>query len=210
MAFQVIVTHRKKVLHVSLGYPGARNYKQIVKVDSAPKILHSGSHWLRSRKWYSKKHDGSVVHHRGYWLLVDYVYLRWPSLICPIRYDTSKKVRRLAKHLELVRKDVECCFGSLKKRFKCLKAWSELHSLGYIDNQFVVCCMIHNMLLKYNGYEDEDYEPDVHRRGNKPQGIFLPAYDETQTGTAISQAEENAWVQRIKDIVDHYNIVVDR
>ena len=46
VAFQVIVTHRKKVLHVSLGYPGDRNDKQIVKVDSAPKILHSGSHWL--------------------------------------------------------------------------------------------------------------------------------------------------------------------
>ena len=82
--------------------------------------------------------------------------------------------------------------------------------MGDIDNQFVVCCMIHNMLLKYDGYEDEDYEPDVHRRGNKPQGIFLPAYDETQTGTAVSQAEENAWVQRIKDIADHYDIVGDR
>ena len=81
--------------------------------------------------------------------------------------------------------------------------------MGDIDNQFVVCCMIHNMLLKYDGYEDEDYELDAHRRGNKPQGIFLPAYDETQTGAAVSQAEENAWVQRIKDIADHFDIVVD-
>ena len=72
--------------------------------------------------------------------------------------------------------------------------------MGDIYNQFVVCCMIHNMLLKYDGYKDEDYEPDVHRRGNKPQGIFLPAYDKTQTGTAVSQAEENACVKRIKDI----------
>ena len=46
VAFQVIVTHTKKVLHVSLGYPGAWNDKQIVKVDSAPKSLHSGSHLL--------------------------------------------------------------------------------------------------------------------------------------------------------------------
>ena len=118
MEIQVIVTHRKKVLHMSIGYPGARNDKHIVKVDSAPKSLHSGSHWLRSRKWYSKKNDGSVVQHRGYWLLVDGGYLRWPSLICTILYNTSKKGRKLAKHLESVRKDVECCFGSLKKRFK--------------------------------------------------------------------------------------------
>lgn len=209
VAFQVIVSHRKKILHVSMGYPGARNDKQIVKVDSAPKSLHSGNHWLRSRKWYSKKHDGSVVQQQGYWLLVDGGYLRWPSLICPIRYDTSTKVRRLAKHLESVRKDVECCFGALKKRFKCLKVWSELHSLGDIDNQFVVCCMLHNILLKYDGYEDEDYEPDVHRRG-KPQGTFLPAYDATETGIAVSSAEESAWVERIKDIADHFDIVREK
>ena len=50
----------------------------------------------------------------------------------------------------------------------------------------------------------------MHRRGNNPKGIFFPDYDETQTGTAVSQAEENAWVQRIKDIADHYDIVGDR
>ena len=105
---------------------------------------------------------------------------------------------------------MEYCFGYLKKRFKCLIALLQLHSLGGIDNQFFVCCMIHNMLLKYHGYEDKDYKPDVHRRGNKPQGILLPAYEETQTGTAVSQAEENAWVQRIKYISYHYNIVGDR
>ena len=66
------------------------------------------------------------------------------------------------------------------------------------------------MLLKCDGYQDEDYKPDVHRRRNKPQGIFLPAYDKTQTVTAVSQAEENAWVQRIKNIADHYDIVGDR
>ena len=43
--FQVIVTHtgRKKVLHVSRGYPGAQNDKQIAKVDSVPNSLHNVS-----------------------------------------------------------------------------------------------------------------------------------------------------------------------
>jgi hypothetical protein len=115
VAFQVIVSHRKKILHVSLGYPGARNDKQIVKVDSFPKSLHNGSHWLRTQVWFTKKNDGTVEQHRGFWLLVDGGYLRWPSLICPVRYDTCPNVRMLAKHLESIRKDVECSFGSLKK-----------------------------------------------------------------------------------------------
>lgn len=179
----------KSVLHINLGYPGARNNKQIVKEDLVPKSLHNGSYWLRYRKWFWKQIDGSLVEHEGYWLLVDGGYLRWPSLICPIKYDTSRKVRTLAKDLKSVRKDVECCFGSLKKRFKCLKAWSELHDLCNIDNQFVVCCMIHDMLLKYDEYKDEDYEPKIHKKGLKPPGLFLTEYDETETLKALGYKE---------------------
>jgi hypothetical protein len=54
IAFQVIVSHQKKIVHGSLGYPGARNDKQIVKVDSFPKMLHDGSHWLRTQVWFTK------------------------------------------------------------------------------------------------------------------------------------------------------------
>ena len=50
-------------------------------------------------------------------------------------------------------------------------------------------------------YEENQFELD-------PLNLGIPS-QETETGTAVSQAEENAWVQRIKDIADHFDIVVD-
>ena len=50
-------------------------------------------------------------------------------------------------------------------------------------------------------YEENQFELD-------PLDLGIPS-QETETGTAVSQDEENAWVQRIKDIADHFDIVVD-
>ena len=50
-------------------------------------------------------------------------------------------------------------------------------------------------------YEEIQFELD-------PLDLGIPS-QETETGTSVSQAEENAWVQRIKYIADHFDIVVD-
>ena len=99
---------------------------------------------------------------RGFWLIVDGGYLRWPTLICPVPNDHNPSVRLFGKHLESVRKDSECTFGSLKKRFCSLKAWTELRLLEDIKNQFVMCCIIHNILLEHDGFLDADYSPEAH------------------------------------------------
>jgi hypothetical protein len=100
----------------------------------------------------------------------------------------------------------ECCFGSLKKQFKCLKAWSELHCLDDVHNQSVTCCMIYNMLLTFDGYKDIEYRPDVHQRGTKLQGIFIPDVDAALWGAGVtedsdvSDDDEVTWIDRMKTI----------
>ena len=212
LAFQVIVSHRRKVLYVSLSFPGARNDKQIVKVDSFPVSLHNGSHWLRTQVFHCNRPDGSVVKFRGHYLIVDGGYLRWPSLICPIPNDGNEDVRALGKHLESIRKDVECTFGSLKKRFKCLKAWSELFNQIDIANQFVTCCVLHNMLLEYDGYLNENYSPDAANVDPRGDGIWvadvggaMPA-SEDEDGD-VSFEDESGWVSRIKALAVHFACV---
>ena len=50
-------------------------------------------------------------------------------------------------------------------------------------------------------YEENQFELD-------PLDLGIPS-QETDTGKAVSQAEENAWVQCNKDIEDHFEIVED-
>ena len=61
-------------------------------------------------------------------------------------------VMKWSAKLESVRKDIEGVFGILKKRFRFLKNFNNLFHQSDIDNAFVTCCMLHNMLLKYDGW----------------------------------------------------------
>ena len=56
--------------------------------------------------------------------------------------------------MESMRKDVECVFRGLKKRFLLLKHPIWLHELEQIQNAFVTCCVLHNLLLDYDGFDD--------------------------------------------------------
>jgi hypothetical protein len=72
--------------------------------------------------------------------------------------------------------------------------------------------MIHSMLLMFDGYEDIEYQPDVHRRGTKPQGIFVPDVDAALSGagvtedSAVSDDDKVSWINRMKAITEHYTI----
>ncbi len=61
-----------------------------------------------------------------------------------------------------VRKDVEDCFGILKRRFRILRVPSMFFHEKHITNSFKTCCILHNMLLDWDdlgstGQEDDDW-----------------------------------------------------
>ena len=53
--------------------------------------------------------------------------------------------------MESVRKDVECTFGIMKKRFRMLKLPFTFKRASTISNVFRTCCVLHNMLLEHDG-----------------------------------------------------------
>ena len=63
---------------------------------------------------------------------------------------------RWSKNVESVRKDIEGVFGTLKVRFRFLKNFNNLSRQSSIDDAFTTCCMLHNMMLRSDGYLDED------------------------------------------------------
>ncbi len=66
---------------------------------------------------------------------------------------------RWSKNVESVRKDIEGVFGILKVRFRFLKNFNNLRSQSSIDDAFTTCCMLHNMLLRSDGYLDDNLTP---------------------------------------------------
>ncbi|EJK44351.1 hypothetical protein THAOC_37116, partial [Thalassiosira oceanica] len=84
----------------------------------------------------------------GVYLICDGGYLRWPILICP--YQNARKGSRegdFSDNLESVRKDVECVFGILKKRWKIIENGIRYRDIKIVEKVFLVCCMLHNMML---------------------------------------------------------------
>ena len=57
-------------------------------------------------------------------------------------------------NVESVRKDIECVFGILKKRFLFFKNPIRSHHPEAINDLFVTCCVLHNILLDYDGYDN--------------------------------------------------------
>jgi hypothetical protein len=64
----------------------------------------------------------------GLWLLSDNGYHMWRCLMFPLIAPISEEEQFFTAWLESARKNVECVFGILKKRFKFLKNPIQLHN----------------------------------------------------------------------------------
>jgi hypothetical protein len=85
------------------------------------------------------------------YLIVDGGYHKWRCLQCPLKHSAIHREMLWSKWLETVRKDVECVFGVLKGRFRCLKLPVYYHDKKSIDDMFFTCSILHVMLLSYDG-----------------------------------------------------------
>jgi hypothetical protein len=75
-------------------------------------------------------------------------YLRRPTSICPygsIEYSSLEGYFLL--NLESIRKDVECTFGILKKRWQILNEGLNYPKIGTCERIFNACCCLNNFML---------------------------------------------------------------
>jgi len=71
----------------------------------------------------------------------------------PLKVRLGEDETRWSEALESVRKDVECVFGRLKRRFLFLKNSIQIHDIETIDLAVYTCCILSNMLLEFDGYD---------------------------------------------------------
>lgn len=149
LAYQVIVDHLGRALSCTAGFYGSFNDKTIVKFDGAITKLRQGSH---KRVTYKLKgRNGKEFTRRGVWVMVDGGYIKWEVTMAACGINPDPRFVAWRKKIESVRKDVECFFGRLKKRFRILKLPIQLHKKLAIDNVFFACVTIQNMLHEWDG-----------------------------------------------------------
>ena len=155
LAFEVVSSHTKRILSVSQYFFGATNDKTIARMDRAIVELRSKNTFLGKIKWRSFDRSGGVRENQGGYFICDGGYHNWECLIPPYKHQIEgSEEAEWSHHIESMRKDVECVFGILKKRFMFLKHPIRLHKLEHIQNIFVTCCVLHNLLLDYDGFDD--------------------------------------------------------
>jgi len=146
IAFQCITNFERRILGVSRAQYGTRNDKSIVRRDHNVAAVRTG--WYSSVEWEYFTLHGEVSTDVGYYLICDNGYLRWPTSICPYTHaDKTSMEGYFSTNLESVRKDVECVFGIMKKRWKILDCGLKFRSMAVCEKIFFTCCCLHNEML---------------------------------------------------------------
>ena len=163
VAFECVTDNRRRILGIAPIQFGSRSDKHIVRLD--PTVTSIKMDWYKDVEWECYNINGEVKRCRGMYLICDGGYLRWETLICPYAGTNDGTGRRgyFNTNLESVRKDVECTYGILKKRWRILDYGIHYYDMKKCEKVFTVCSVLHNMLLDLP--EDEGF-----RRVTQPVG----------------------------------------
>ena len=147
MVFQAAVNNRSKILSATTAFYGTWNDATITQYDSFVQSVIRGRYKYVQYDVYDN--NGQVIKQKGCWLLVDGGYPKTiPHLQYPSGNSDDSDAWALRKHMESVRKDVECTFGRLKKRFLILKLTIRCKDESIVAPIFHTCCALHNMYEK--------------------------------------------------------------
>lgn len=152
LRYEITVDHFRRIHACTESHVGSRNDKTIVKYDSHVMNIHENGLY-GDNVYYLYNENGELEENRGLWLITDGGYHKWKCMSSPMKFTHDMNSSHWSCSLESVRKDVECVNGNLKIRFRELKYPIELHDKDDIDAVFFTCCVLHNMLLEYDGYD---------------------------------------------------------
>jgi hypothetical protein len=98
-------------------------------------------------------------HHMGYHL-TDGIYPSWPVFMKCVPVPQQEKHRFFSMEQVSVRKDMECTFDLLKKRFNILSIPDRSYSQRTLRLIMRVCIILHNMII--DDERDDDHDENYH------------------------------------------------
>ena len=160
VAFVVAFLHSREIIHVDEAVGGAMNDKTQAHHSVIFDQLRSGAicpdlvYYLYDENW-------EKVAWKGVYAIVDNGFHQWRCLQAPLKHANGTEAALWSKRLESVRKDSECGFGTLKKRFRVLRLPFLCNTRKRIENTFRACAALHNLLLHHDNLHSIG-----HRRGD--------------------------------------------
>ena len=164
VAFNVCVSHAKLIYSVTDGQYGAMNDKMMVRYDNMIDRLGTDE-FFKDFEFDVMVDDDGAEHQvvktlQGAWAMCDGGYHRWPHTICGVKHACEKWEALFSERVESVRKDVECVFGIMKKRWRMLRVPFLVETRTQITDVFKMCACLHNMLMRHDGRDDMGAEED--------------------------------------------------
>jgi len=150
--YQIVVDHKGRILHVTKGFKGTDNDITIAKFDEFLVDVRTGKYDGLVEYELFDSQGGTMMFTRPY-LICDGGYTKEIFLITGEPLWSEPARRRWTKMLESLRKDVECCNGKLKARWRILQSGCRFHSAETCDDVFLTCCAMHNWILQEDGLD---------------------------------------------------------
>lgn len=150
LGFNVTIDYDGRIIFCSDRQRGSANDKTAIKFDEFHRdVLSQQSLYTTQPFLLSSAEDGEseARHEFGVYTLSDGGYLGWRTTMSafsrPLEGTWEAKWTR---YQESLRKKVECAFGILKKRWRCLRVESQCRDELDVERVFKVCCCLHNMI----------------------------------------------------------------
>ncbi|KAI8117935.1 Protein ANTAGONIST OF LIKE HETEROCHROMATIN PROTEIN 1 [Lucilia cuprina] len=139
LKIQAVCDHKLSIRQVTIGYPGSVHDAKIF--SNCP----------------IAKHPERYLSH-GQWLAGDSAYPIKQYLLTPFRRNSTAHTREARenfnKYFSKYRVRIENCFGLLKEKFGSLKELKfrllNEKNKKECNNWIMVCCILHNILLRFN------------------------------------------------------------
>jgi len=139
LAFQVVCSHTRLILHCSNFFYGTIHDTTVAKNDWFTKWIIEGGVDHISYVLYDE--HGRPRRCKGGHFLVDGGYEKLACFVNPQRFRSQSESIYWSECVESTRKDVECVFGILKKRFRILANALEFSNPNQIGNIMKICCI---------------------------------------------------------------------
>ena len=155
--YNMTVNHRRRILSSTKGHPARFNDKTLILFDTFMMELRRGVYDNKhSFSLYDHDDDGNVISikYNGCYVIVDNGYMSWSTTVPPMKESILRSEIRFSEWLESLRKDVECTFGIMKKRWMILKHGIRLHGIFKCDQVWLTCCALHNLLLDVDNFNE--------------------------------------------------------